>query len=272
MGLTTLAGVALVAATAGALREDPNPVDLDPADRLLAIERELDHLPKHPWAGRYALIGFGGPTRPSIWIAPNAGVCQVRRGCTGVTWTGGTVRPIDERRLHVALTTRRELDPPSAETWHVVPWGDTRYLVADRLMQTFCNAVNAGRNVYHPRLVPDAGAAAMPPYGDRPFGWPQVPAKFAPYLLRHPVHAHVFELGEKETLERRGRTITRHHATIGAGELDGLLPGMVLFVDTERTTFRGRVTEVDPCTARAYFEKPVSFGTRVSTRHPRARP
>lgn len=112
---------------------------------LDSVLAELERGPREWWAGSYDR-GDGLGFNESVYVAPEEGAAFLRTGCLGVYGRGDGRVDRDGERIELVLEeffgTSRE---PERTRLRVTRWGARRYLLAERDVIPFVNAIRAGR-------------------------------------------------------------------------------------------------------------------------------
>ena len=260
-----------MAHVAAAPAEWPRPEDGQPPKALVhEVETRLEHVaeelrkadPDLPeWAGSYrAEDGMEGGVL--LAVAPESGLGFLHFSDVGgavVDANHGPIAPRPDAALEVRfaapLRQRARLEQAGlprvlyAAPWHLVPWGEDRYLVPRPALVAFCNAVNAGgedvprffRKQIPGQPVRTRSRAPAPP------GLPSVPEEFAPFLLAAPLEGTLLDVAEPERLD--GGAVLHPElefpALLDLGARDGLLPGMVLHGLGEASPVEAEVLELE---------------------------
>jgi hypothetical protein len=155
-----------------------------------------------------------------------------------------------------------------------IRWGKRRYLIPDKEILAFCGVVNQG---VLPRYLRSGTFSLDDPDLRRPPpGAPEVPAEWAPFLLKKHVSAAVSEI------------LADNVAILNVGAKDGLKAGMefvreknplsprfkILFTETNRSFVRssnggiGALPESSPSAigARMSRSAPLAVGEKLSSR------
>lgn len=175
-------------------------------ERKALIQREFGDEDLPDWAGRYT----------GLMIAPRNGFEFESPSCMGPIVSFGSVRA-EGRRLELTF----EEEPSIPTVWWSVPWGERMYLIQDWSMREFCALVNDGTE---PRTN-SGGWPAMRPYdpGRLAPGRPQVPARWQPLLLDHPITARVLRIDRRAVVPlRRYDPETETRIMLHVGTRDGV--------------------------------------------------
>lgn len=185
--------------------------------------------PDHPWAGEY--YTGDGISHTALFLSP-AGRYFFTHGAHGRSSSGVSGKIRFEDGI-LRLSDADEIWLKSA--YHVVPWGERVYLLADDEMVRFANYVNAG---WEPKYGHRA-ASFMERHRDSLLlatGRPKIPEKFAPYILDRVVGATVISLGSAPAVapEFMSEDQVAIIAVVDGGRRAGLFVGMALFIPGER--------------------------------------
>lgn len=153
-------------------------------DSVLA---ELERGPREWWAGSY-YRGDGLGFYESVYVAPQEGVAFLKGGCLGVHGRGEGRVERDGERLEVVVDAFFGTGRGSEGLrLRVTKWGARRYLLAERDVIPFVNAIRAGRE---PRS--STGGDFFMAEGDehrRALGLPDLPATAIALLSQAPRRA-----------------------------------------------------------------------------------
>jgi len=230
--------VALLVAVTACRRERTNRTDIKYSDKSeqtakklrQEIRAEIATLTGHEWAGTY-YEGDGLGVNISLDIAPKSGYLFEWHGCLGLYDRNcGAVTASNGRlRLSFTFANKREGFQGIAEEFVPIPWGDRKYLVPSDQVAGFCNHVNAGlepRNDLH-----GCGLIRLGDERKKVTGFPSVPREFTAYLLSKPVEAEIIAVRACKIRPTCGtQQLKETLVVLGAGKVDGLLPGMELYV------------------------------------------
>lgn len=178
--------------------------DIGDEKAFYAVPKEPN--PKeHPWSGVYyhrndtssALPDVAVNNPVTLTLLPNDGL--TRRG-DGEVGTSDPKKPEQVEIRSTRLVTAQWLDRKyygvgygMEMTYVPVAWGERKYLVATNEMTEFCVAVNAGgepRKKRFGKFLLHEGHERM-----KVTGWPEVPLKYRPYLLKEPIEATITKVG-----------------------------------------------------------------------------
>lgn len=231
VAIATLVPIALVVAQDGGSAGGP---DGDAAERRRAtIQRELATLGRHPWAGEY-YEGDGLGANISLALAPSGGVA--------VTWTGclGLYGANQGRVIERDGTLRFAYEAPNADGFPGFPeavlpvrWGERRYLVPERKLVDFVNAIHRGfepRDRIHGMFLLAEGDEAKPVQG-----LPALPPRHLAMIRSRSLEARVTAVERRETRKDAYGCTTVYRLTLDRGSRDGLAPGLELSPQGERT-------------------------------------
>jgi hypothetical protein len=189
------------------------------------IQSELLDLKDHPLAGEYyAGDGLGFNLR--LLVGAKEGFVLTSSGCVYLDRNIGST---SFKNDHLTLSSAFPADSSFPSELISVPWGPRHYLVPPTEMESFCEAVNKGRE---PRCNPHGSFLLRE--GDeklRANSFPQVPQEYRQLLLKHKIDGTIVTIGgvtNRSSIDGIGFTDTR--VTIDAGILDGLRNGMILYV------------------------------------------
>lgn len=194
------------------------------------IGTELPTLKPGHWAGRY-YQGDGLGVNVSLDIAPKAGFVFEWHGCLGLYDRNyGKVTEKDgELHLTFELKNMREGFQGLASSFLPVKWGERTYLIPDDEIVEFCNGINFG---WEPRE--DSHGFFLLRDGDcekKVTGFPSLPKKYRPYLLKKPIETEIVKLGKTASRPSLGNFEFKETSVVlGAGKKQGVLPGMELHV------------------------------------------
>ena len=219
--------------------------------------------PKHPWAGSY-YQGDGLGENATLLLSPTRVYWFENHGCMGLYARDHGLAQETDGVIRFPGADSYEL---KGKSFHVVPWGERVYLIADDEFIGFINDVNRGWEPrYRPhgfRFLRDSKKLLLAS------GKPGVPEEYKPYLLDHVVDADVVAAGVSGPLSAnewdKNRLSTE--VTIGVGRKSGLLPGMAMMA---RGNPGGDATisrvYADSSTAVLVSTVPPRIGATLSTR------
>jgi len=217
------------------------------------IHQELRHLNDHDWAGEY-YFGDGLGVNVSLALAPQSGFVFSWHGCLGlydlnyggVAFTDGSVK------LLFKYPNKQEGFEGIAPELLPIQWGRRHYLIAVDRIVDFTNAINAGTE---PRPSAFFGGRFLLRRGDekKPVsGQPSLPSEFLSYILAEPINARISFVEQSRVEQSRRTTYVR----IEVGSIDGLKPGMELYVHSPSRIFdTAVVTDVSEHSARAVIKQ-----------------
>jgi len=196
------------------------------------IDNEITRLRNHPWAGQYYQgSGLSGVT---LTLAPDNGFTVRLTGDVGLMdQNHGTVE-WDGNRLKFSLAFAVEEGNRSqvhATEYVPIRWGERVYLIPPDRIIGFCDAANSGREPRN-NMVPSLFFLRRGDEKKAATGKPELPKEFMPYLRgEEPIIATVVSVRDIQEEEPVG-SVPRSKATVvvDKGKVDGLLPGMVLYV------------------------------------------
>ena len=226
--------------------------------RIEKIRNEIKSLNGHPWAGEY-YHGDGLGVNVSFYIAPDAGFVFEWRGCLGLYDRNyGTVSfENDLVSINPILPNRRGAGFEGiAMEFLPVFWGKRVYMVPSDEVVKFCNDINSERE---PRK--EAHGFFLLRRGDEKVevtGFPVLPEKYRPYILKKPVRVTVISVGESETKAGRyGGSWIYTTVTVMAGSKQGLLPGMRMYLVNPEHVSTGllEVVEVSATSAKVLVRR-----------------
>jgi hypothetical protein len=235
-------------------------------ERLTRIMRELETLGPHAWAGVYEgkhVVTDAGE-RELLAIAPREGFVWTygwSRIPNRFAW--GDVVGTDVESVHVRVNSDAGVDPTAHDRAielsfpsELVPvsWGARRYLVPANRIIDICNSYNSGRSHMY-GIFPLLGGGLREEEWDRPDGVPALPARYRAWLLEQPISVHVTATGEPKVLDAWSdgtHVVYGNTALVDAGSAEGLVNGMVLFVESSWS--QSRVTDVFDHSARIRFD------------------
>jgi predicted metal-dependent hydrolase len=243
-------------------------------ERMEAVQKELETLKDHAWAGSYSTNGVLTFDQLLV-VAPKSGFAYTHRSNDIVTarevngewvseyslgdqnygeaiWEEGCLKLSPSLSLVSYTPLSKEFVP--------IRWDYLVYLVPADGIIDFCNTVNRGNgdSSYIGRgtfFLRDAGkiwqdAMQKVQAGEerpKPTGKPEVPEKFKAYLLEKPIDGEVIAVGETREVSERKYGMDwkskKSTVTINKGSRDGLLPGMELH-QTQRTEKSSRLFTV----------------------------
>ncbi len=228
--------------------------------RLASVQTELRDLGEHAWAGTYGFDDRNG-TGVRIAIAPKGGFTYLFSSKSESDANHGDIIRVAEGRMLVQLA----LDPSFnlherylrqslasvADEYFFVNWGPRRYLIAKPWMQAFCNAVNDGSERREPRFPHDLARGA----GDPGELSPDVPLAYRDWLLMKPVEGSVLAVGDVDAKDADGPNDLKLplDVTVNVGRLQGLAPGMVMWLVEKGGYAEGEVMSADDHSAQVEF-------------------
>lgn len=192
------------------------------------IKAEIASLGEHPWAGEY-YHGDGLGVNVYFGIAPKSGYVLEWHGCLGLydrdygeaSFKSGAIT------LSFAFPDHKWGLMAISDVLIPVSWGNRRYLVPRADMVGFCNEVNSHaeprKSVYGNYLLRRGDEKK------KAEGFPIVPSKYRPFLLKKPIEAAVTSVGDYKTRQSMcDWKFKDTPVTIDKGRKAGLLPGMEL--------------------------------------------
>jgi hypothetical protein len=184
-------------------------------ERYDAIASELSEPDLPEWAGDYT----------GILLAPRSGFMLITPTCMGPDVATGSVHGHGDRvELTFGAAHGRTV------TWWLVPWGDRRYLIPQRMLGMFCMHVNDG---FEPR-APEVGYGFdMRTIGtyERPHGLPQVPERWQPLLLPSPLRTCILRVQRTRVEKRPGVDESIEvRVLLRLGKNDGVHPGLGFYL------------------------------------------
>jgi hypothetical protein len=130
-------------------------------------------------------------------------------------------------RLLFTFENKREAFQGIEEELIPVSWDSRRYLIPPEYMIEFCNDVNAGwepRERLHGNYLLRVGDEKT-----EVSGFPTVPYEYRSYLITRPIEVEIITVGTSRTHSGIFR-FKETQVTLNAGETQGLLVGMELYV------------------------------------------
>jgi hypothetical protein len=221
--------------------------DLDPhraamEERLERVTEEIEALGEHDWAGSYTEGGY--LTGHTLSIAPNAGAVWVSWGCMGVyDFSHGDIASFADNLFTLELAFDPELNGTRtydwympmrrtvSDEWHLVRWGDERYLIQPARMIEACNSFAHGGSL-RPGMRRTGRAPLPNMFSDVPDGQPEILEPYRPFLLGETLSCTIVraELPLPIGRNRHDKLRYRVRAEVDIGAEQGLLPGMSLRV------------------------------------------
>jgi len=241
------------------------------------IEAELETLPDESWAGVYR-YGYGNGPIIHLYISPENGF-EYSNG-TEMGISSRNYGDVESSKEFIQLSPQLSLKPRSnfhlTDAYHIVNWGERKYLIPEYQMIDFCNSINLKDEPrYH------WGGMYFIKDGHEDIeveGMPDVPLHYKRYLLDEPITAKVIEIKGKKT--KHGGNNNRMHTVtveIDKGSDTKLLPGIEMELTTTKIDCfvrRITITEVKEKTSLAeiiYFndaERDIEVGWEFSTESP----
>ncbi|HEY1173251.1 MAG TPA: hypothetical protein VGH19_17920 [Verrucomicrobiae bacterium] len=186
----------------------------------------------HPWSGVYFRNDHGGALPDAavndpitVTLLPNDNLMRWRRDGTRATYENPEQLEIKTTRLLRALWLSRK-DQGMELAYIPVAWGRRKYLVAPNEMIDFCVAVNAGSEPRKTRF-----GSFLLREGDEKIalaGWPEIPVKYHPYLLKEPIVATITKAG-KIPEDRPIDRLKSVEVILDKGRQAGVLEGMEFY-------------------------------------------
>lgn len=245
-------------------------------ERMEKIEKEIETLENHPWAGSY-YEGDGLGVNRRLLIAPESGFAFTWHGCLGLYDQnyGKAIWEKDRVKLSFTFENLEEGFQGLENEFIPVRWDERHYLIPPKKMIDFCNHVNSGwyrTGVWGQFLLRDGDEKK------KCIEKPDVPEKYRPYLLDQPIEAMVIEVGEVvcDSNECEGECCSPKNEvsiTINKGKKDGVLPKMEFYIlDNDYPQYsKIKIIEVDESQSKGTKEvgeyTPVpKTGWKISTR------
>lgn len=203
------------------------------AKRQALIDKELQSLKNHAWAGDY-YYGDGLGVNVDLRLAPKSGFVFTWHGCLGLYDLnyGDVVEKPDGRISFVFKFSNEQkgFEGLAAELLPVA-WGERHYLIPADDVVGFANGINAGiepRTTTHGRFLLKWGDEEKSAPGQ-----PSLPPQYLKYLLSYPINAEISSV-EGIRIEK-----SRHIATVqlNVGVAEGVKPGMEFYVHTPSTVY-----------------------------------
>lgn len=205
------------------------------------IEAELKTLPDDSWAGVYR-YGYGNGPIIHLYISPENGFEYLSGTDKGTL--SRNYGDVESSKEFIQLSPQLSLKPRSifhlTDAYHIVNWGERKYLVPEYQMIDFCNSVNLNEEPrYHWSgmfFLKDGH------HNIEVTEMPDVPLHYKRYLLDEPITAKVIDIKGTKT-ENVGKNYRMHTVTveIDRGSETRLLPGIEL-TRTARDYFVRRIT------------------------------
>lgn len=233
----------------------------------------------HPWAGVYHGPGAMSPT--SLYLAPSGRYCIVTFWDAGGSETGYCGRlslegGVFRENLWSRMRNGERYDGPP---YVRISWGARRYLVPDKRILEFINAVNGAREPRHGGGFLSGGNAFLLAGGADILvtGSPDVPGDYRPFLLPKPLMTTAIDISPRTNI------ITRHEryevedcgaeAIFDAGASSGVFVGMALHAQTFDVQAEALIREVWVSSSAGRIKQydcdksdPIPAGTRFASR------
>lgn len=233
--------------------------------------------PSHPWAGTYSFSGGFSPS--SLVVSPAGRYCFVTFFDFGPTTQAhcAPLRPDGDRIVSGSPPKRWEAALPYAAPYLRVRWGKRRYLVPERGLLEFVNAVNQGTE---PSFGRDSSGHAFLRHSDKDIlvsGLPDLPPEYRSKLLSRTLMTRAVFVGPRK------QVITKVHrmeeedcsapARFDAGSSSGVFVGMELYSQEGDRLARGEISAVERETSSALIrqydcdkDEEIPSGTLFSSR------
>lgn len=194
------------------------------------IQKEIDSLGNHEWAGEY-YYGDGLGVNVSLLLAPQSGFLFEWHGCLGLYDRnyGDVIVKNGIISLSFTYPNTQKGFQGIADTFIPVSWGERKYLIPTKNMVQFCNDVNSGseprQSMYGMHLLKSGDNKK------RVTGDPQLPEEFRKYLLKSPIIAEIIEIGPITLKSGAGDwKFKETPIALNVGKQSGLLSGMELYI------------------------------------------
>jgi len=166
----------------------------------------------------------------SLTIAPKSGFAFTWHGCLGLYDQnhGNVIENDGQIKLTFAFENKEEGFAGCPGELTPIHWGERIYLIPSKGLIAFCNDINSRRE---PRTGIHGSFFLRDNDWDKKVDGmkPELPEKYQPYLLEHPVDAKITEIVEiRQSPDNKNVMIAT--VRIDKGKKDGLLPGMKLHV------------------------------------------
>lgn len=244
------------------------------------VKEELAALKSpHSWAGVYHGPGAMSPT--SLYLAPSGRYCvvtfwdmggQETGYCGRLTLEGGIFR---EGFWSRTKNGEHYDGPPYVR----ISWAARKYLVPEKRILDFINAVNGFREPRHGGGVFTGGNGFLLSGGADILvvGAPEVPAQYRSFLLPKPLLTTAVDISSRTNIiTRQGRYEDEDcgaEARFGAGASSGVFVGMSLHAQTSDVQAEALVKEVWVSSSAGRIKQddcdktdPIPVGTRFSSR------
>lgn len=222
-------------------------------DDINSIEKEVEAMKSpHPWAGYYSGFSEG------IYLAPSGRYCVVRYSCLGSSGNCGKLRP---NAVGFVSETQRAWERNSSEgpPYRRVSWGKRRYLVSERAMLKFVNAINETVEPRYDTSGVSAGYLYRQDHEILVTGHPDLPAEYRRLLLGGPLVATAVWVGSRtHTIERVERYENEKCETpvrFDVGAASGVFVGMELSAQTGDHMADAVITEVSSLSSKGIIDQ-----------------
>lgn len=204
--------------------------------RETRINKELEKLNNHEWAGEY-YFGDGLGVNVTLRIAPKSGFVFTWTGCLGLYDLNYGDVELKDGKVKLLLThpNERKGFQGTGEEFIPVKWGERHYLIPSDEMLEFVNAVNGG---FEPCSFMCARFLLRD--GDRKKnvnGKPNIPNEYVKYLLKEPIRTTVTSVGDNIVVKEIKNKDWQYRTTkviLGAGSKQGVWVGMEFHVYSPR--------------------------------------
>jgi hypothetical protein len=198
--------------------------------RRTQIQHEIATLKQHPWAGDY-YEGDGLGANISITLAPETGIAATWHGCLGLYGAnrGKVVERDGELRFEYEQPNKRGFGGFPDQV-RPVRWGERRYMIPEKKMIAFVNAINRG---FEPRegmhglfLLADGDEKKSV------VGMPDLPKSMGDLIRLAPLEVRIVSVDAVEKRKSKvGADCGFHYRMmLDRGTKDGLAPGVELKV------------------------------------------
>jgi len=247
--------------------------------RNAAIDEELKHLDRpalndtdwaKEWAGEY-YTGDGLGMNVIIKIAPKSGVVYTWHGCLGLYDANhGDIAETfpDGVRIKPAIDPDASMFQYMSERLYFVRWGDQRYLVPEAQMLQLVYNYNHGG--YHrelmlsiPRKFEDL--RQMRVEKPAPDGRPELPSKYARYIIEKPVQLRIREVkAEPESPVPNDAGVSSSRIVFEGGTNQNVFVGMELLFEYGLSFVTITIDKVTQSDSEGVLSIPLDVGSTAS--------
>lgn len=194
-------------------------------ESISSIQRELEQIDTHPWAGVYRTgPGLSGTT---LFVAPNSGAAYRVWTCVGTIAENSGVVKEQGTNLEIVWTFASESPDPIETVYIPIKWGQSHFLVRRSEVLEFCQQARSKRPHLSQFLRRDGGEEPVP-NGD-----PELPPEYVRYATMEDILGRVVSVKQQAVSADpdvpRLKVISQD-VTLDVGANDGIQPKMRLYM------------------------------------------